>query len=85
MTGRACTAFAPATVANVGPGFDAFGFALEGAGDAVEARRSARRGVRLVAISGDGGALPTDGTNVVAAVAARMVRGLGLPFGIDLR
>ena len=78
-------AFAPATVANVGPGFDVFGFALEGAGDVVEARRAERRGVRLVAVSGDAGALPRDAkNNVVTAVAARMTRGLGLPFGIDL-
>ncbi len=85
MTPLAVKAFAPATVANVGPGFDAFGFALSGAGDTVEARRVEKRGVRLVGISGDGGALPRDAKkNVVAAVAAKMVRGLGLPFGIDL-
>ncbi len=29
------TVFAPATVANVGPGFDIFGFALEGIGDTI--------------------------------------------------
>lgn len=85
MTPRSVKAFAPATVANVGPGFDAFGFALERPGDHVEARRSGRPGVRLVSVTGDGGALPRDAKrNVVAAVAGRMVRGLGLPFGIDL-
>ena len=30
--------FAPATVANVGPGFDIFGFAIEGVGDVVAAQ-----------------------------------------------
>lgn len=78
-------AFAPATVANVGPGFDVFGFALEGAGDVVEARRAERRGVRMAAVIGDGGKLPRDAKrNVVTAVAEKMTRGLGLPFGIDL-
>ena len=85
MPSNAVTAFAPATVANVGPGFDAFGFALDGAGDRVTARRSKRPGVRLVGITGDGGALPKSaGRNVVTAVASKMVRGLGLHFGIDL-
>src|SRR5437867_2757328 len=51
-------AFAPATVANVGPGFDVFGFALEGAGDTVELRFSYKKGVRIREISGDGGLLP---------------------------
>ena len=32
--------FAPATVANVGPGFDVLGVAIESWGDTVEARRS---------------------------------------------
>lgn len=85
MMPRAVKAFAPATVANVGPGFDAFGFALEGPGDAVEARRAARPGVRLVSVTGDGGALSRDARrNVAAAVASKMIRGLGLPFGVDL-
>lgn len=85
MTPSFVTAFAPATVANVGPGFDAFGFALDGAGDRVTASRSDGLGVRLAAVAGDGGALPRDAKrNVVAVVAARMTRGLGLPFGVDL-
>jgi homoserine kinase len=35
MTVRSVTSFAPASVANVGPGFDFMGFAMEGAGDRV--------------------------------------------------
>lgn len=78
-------AFAPATVANVGPGFDAFGFAVAGAGDTVEARCTEKRGLRLMQITGDGGALPRDAKkNVVTAVTAKMTRDLGLLFGIEL-
>lgn len=85
MPSNSVTAFAPATIANVGPGFDAFGFALEGAGDRVTARRAPKPGVRLVDVTGDDGMLPRDPKrNVVTAVASRMTRGLGLPFGIDL-
>ena len=38
MTDRIVTAFAPATVSNVGCGFDVLGFALEAPGDEVTAR-----------------------------------------------
>jgi homoserine kinase len=60
--------FAPATVANVGPGFDCFGFSLGEPGDIVAARPSDRPGVRLLAIEGDGGVLPTE---VAANTAGR--------------
>ncbi|HTM67706.1 MAG TPA: homoserine kinase [Candidatus Binatia bacterium] len=79
-------AFAPATVANVGPGFDVFGFALERPGDVVEAWRNGKRGARLVEVTGDDGKLPRDAaTNVASAVAARMLRGSGAKFGVALR
>jgi len=39
-------------VANFGVGFDALGAALDGAGDVVVARRSRRRGVRVLSIEG---------------------------------
>lgn len=86
MARTSATAFAPATVANVGPGFDVFGFALERPGDVVEAWRHGRRGVRLVDVTGDDGKLPRDpATNVASAVAARMLRGAGAAFGVALR
>ena len=44
--------FAPATVANVGPGFDSFGFALDAPGDTVHVRATPAPGVRIVAITG---------------------------------
>jgi len=55
MAFRFAKAFAPATVANVGPGFDVFGFALEGPGDSVELTRTSTGRVRLVEVRGDGG------------------------------
>ncbi|MFH1807929.1 MAG: homoserine kinase [Pseudomonadota bacterium] len=60
--------FAPATVANVGPGYDCFGFAVEGLGDRVRARIVDRPGVHLVDVTGDGGALPRE---VLANTASR--------------
>src|SRR3982750_669382 len=52
--------FAPATIANLGPGFDVLGLALSAPGDAVEAELSDRPGVEIVAITGDNGALKKD-------------------------
>ncbi len=65
-------AFAPATVSNLGPGFDVLGLALEGAGDLVRARRGADgSGVSLLAVSGDNGVLPRETERNTASVAVR--------------
>lgn len=86
MTALRTKAFAPATVANVGPGFDVFGFALETVGDVVEANRTARGGVRLLEISGDGGRLPLGGQDNVVTVAAKAVlRAAKANFGVELK
>lgn len=66
-------AFAPATVANLGPGFDVLAAALDGPGDTVTAWRSKKPGVRLVEISGDRGRLPLDAERNTASVAAAHV------------
>jgi homoserine kinase len=66
-------AFAPATVANVGPGFDILGLAIAesvGLGDHCAVRLSAGSGTEL-SILGDGGKLPADPEMNVATVAAR--------------
>ena len=70
---REVRVFAPASVANLGVGFDALGAALEGAGDVVIARRTRRKGVVVRAITGDGGRLPRDPEKNTASVAAALV------------
>jgi homoserine kinase len=65
--------FAPASVANFGVGYDVLGAALEGPGDVVRARIVDRPGVRLLAITGDGGRLPLSARRNTAAVAAAAV------------
>jgi homoserine kinase len=67
--GRA-SAFAPATVSNVGCGFDVLGFALEGLGDVVVAAAGERPGVEVLDIEGDGGRLPREPDRNTAAIAA---------------
>ena len=81
---RQVAAFAPATVANVGSGFDVLGFAVDRPGDTVEARRRAGGGVTLTEVTGDGGRLPRDGSNTAVVAARTLLDKLGEPFGVDL-
>lgn len=62
-------AFAPATVSNLGPGFDCLGLALRGPGDRVRARLAEKPGVKIVAVEGDGGKLPREADRNTAGVA----------------
>lgn len=65
--------YAPATVANVGPGYDVLGLAVARPGDEVWARPTSVRGVSLETITGDNGRLPRVAELNVAGVAAREV------------
>ena len=79
------TAFAPATVSNVGCGFDVLGFALEVPGDEVEAS-FAPAGVQIGDITGDGGRLPRDAARNTASVAVlALLTRVGEPRGVSLR
>jgi len=51
------TAFAPASIGNVGVGFDMLGLAIAGAGDRVTARRVSKSGVRIAEVRGVDGSL----------------------------
>jgi len=61
--------FGPATVSNVGPGFDLLGFALEQPGDEIIIRRNSNLGLQL--INQTPYDLPADPGKNVSAVAAR--------------
>lgn len=69
--------FAPATVANVGPGYDCMGFALEQPGDVVQARLTAGGRVEIrdirYADPRDAHRLPTKADQNTAGVAANRV------------
>lgn len=67
--------FAPATLSNLGPGFDVLGLALERPGDRVDAEWSDRPGVEIAGIQGNADGLTTDPTrNVVGIAAAAALR-----------
>ena len=73
---------APASIGNVGPGFDVLGLAIDGLGDRVLARRTDCPGVELLKISGTDLPLSNDNT---ACVAARLVlEKLGVSWGLQL-
>jgi homoserine kinase len=67
---RSLRVFAPATIANLGPGFDVLGLALSAPGDLVDAELSERAGVEIVEITGDGGLLSRDPQKNVVGRAA---------------
>src|SRR5260221_6388707 len=67
------TAFAPATVSNVGGGSDVLGSARHEPGDAVPAAFAGGAGVRIDDIAGDDGRLPRDARKNTAGVAAQTV------------
>ena len=70
--------FAPATIANLGPGFDVLGLALERPGDLVEAELTDGPGVEIAGVTGDGGRLSTDpDRNVVGRAAGDVLRRAG--------
>jgi homoserine kinase len=78
------TAFAPATVANLGSGFDILGMAVEGLGDTVTIHRT-ESGLTVTKITGDNGKLPRDPDQNTAAIAARYVRDqLGITDGMSI-
>ena len=74
--------FAPATIANVGPGFDVIGLAIDKPGDEVEAEFTSEFiGVRLTEIINNQG-LPLGPTNVVQAVGQQLYDSIR-PYGKD--
>lgn len=78
-------AYAPATVSNLGPGFDCLGLAVHGPGDTVRARRREQPGVRLTTITGDGGRLPKDDSNTACVAVRAMLEAAGMhDVGVEL-
>ncbi|ODT94589.1 MAG: homoserine kinase [Rhodanobacter sp. SCN 67-45] len=78
-------AFAPASVGNVGVGFDLLGHSVAGAGDRAEVRRIEEPVVRIAAIRGCVEGLPLDPRHNTAGTALLSLhRALKLPFGFEL-
>jgi homoserine kinase len=79
------TAFAPASVGNVGVGFDILGHTIAGPGDRVTVRRIAPASVRIAAVRGCATELPTEAARNTAGAALLALRdALALPFGFEI-
>jgi homoserine kinase len=80
------TAFAPASVGNVGVGFDILGQSVEALGDRVILRRSASRGVQIHRIEGIPESLPREPQkNTAGRALLAMQEELALDFGFDVQ
>ena len=85
MKNQRLRVFAPATVANVGPGFDVLGLALSQPGDLIEAELSDEAGVTIVEVTGDRGRLSRDPMmNVASRAADDVLRRAGSKHGLRL-
>jgi|TARA_B100001173_G_scaffold56475_1_gene47198 homoserine kinase len=75
--------FSPATVANVGCGFDVLGFCLDKVGDEMVVKKSAQKGIIITKI--EGFELPYDVHKNVAGVSAlAMYAELDVDFGFEI-
>lgn len=79
------TASAPASIGNVGPGFDILGQAFDAARDIITAIREVEPGVRLGPVSGLVTSLPDSAlSNTALAAAAAVLDAAGARFGVRL-
>lgn len=78
-------AFSPASVGNVGVGFDILGHSMAGAGDRAQVRRIDEPVVRIAAIHGAVTELPREAHRNTAGMALLALReALQLPYGFEL-
>ena len=75
--------FAPATVANIGPGFDVLGMAVEGLGDTIKARRT-NKDVSIIEIISNSKIPKEIDSNTASIAAIEILKVLGNPGGLDL-
>jgi homoserine kinase len=71
MSRESIKVFAPASVSNVGPGFDILGFALNEPGDEIILRKTNSEKLEIASITGDDGKLPYEIEKNTASVAVK--------------
>ena len=82
---HSATAFAPASVGNVGIGFDILGHTVEAIGDRVRVVRTAEPGVRIKAITGVATELPLEAARNTAGQALKsLAEDEKLDFGFEM-
>ena len=84
MKPKSVKAYAPATISNLGPGFDTLGVAINSPGDTVVARRRSDSGLGFSVATNDT-AVPLDvKKNVASYVANLLLSEKHPPFGIEM-
>ncbi len=88
-TGNTVTAFAPASIGNVGVGFDILGLAIAGAGDRVAARKTDGAGVTIKEVRGLDGEIHADLSidpdhNTASIAASALWNAHGDASGVEL-
>jgi homoserine kinase len=82
---KQATAFAPASVGNIGVGFDILGHTIAGPGDRATVRRIDAHEVRIAQIRNNTVELPFEAARNTAGAALIALRGaLNLPFGFEI-
>ena len=85
MSRDQASAFAPASVGNIGVGFDILGHTVAGPGDRATVRRIAAADVRIAAIRGSRSELPHEAARNTAGAALIALReALALPYGFEI-
>lgn len=75
--------FCPATIANLNCGFDVLGLCLEGIGDEMIIRKTAKKGIRIAKITGADLPLETE-KNVAGVAALAIIKNLEIDFGFEI-
>lgn len=76
--------FAPATVANIGPGFDILGFAVKNIGDIVEARKI-DSGIKISSIESEYPLTKAPEGNAVSIAASEVLKLLKVKNGLEIK
>ena len=85
MTSKQIEVYAPASIANLGPGFDVFGLALEGLGDVLRLKPTNEVGISISVRGVDADSIPTGArANSAGAVLHHAVVNLGVSRGFHV-
>ena len=77
--------YSPATVSNIGCGFDTMGFALDEPCEEIVLRTSQKQGIRVVNITGDHGEIPYDNNqNTATKALMAFVEKHPIDFGVEI-
>lgn len=84
-TNTRAEAIAPASMGNVGIGFDILGLAFQKPTDRVIVERREERGAVMLSIEGDGGVLPLDADKNTASIAVNAyLKTIDAPYGVGI-